>query len=515
MSGNGLRKRIREYPWYTILFAVYPTVTLLAHNIGEVEASVAYRAIWVSGLVSLVLVLVGYLFFCDLKIAGVLTFLFLFGLFFYGHIYGYVRGWEVNGVILGRHTYFMVVWLGLLLILGWVILRSKTIIDILPSFLSTVVIFLLALPVFQLVSYQFRTWQNSRKIVHPEISLPDQSVESYPDVYYIILDMYGRHDVLLDDFGYDDSPFLQELRDMGFYVAECGQSNYHSTAYSLSSVLNINYLPDISDRFSPDNMDTTLMWYLIQNSGVVESFKSLGYQVVAFETGYRWTELQDADHYYKLRSNGINDFENLLLRNSFASVFFERGMVDRFRLTSDRRKHDLSIYVLDELEKVPLLAGPKFVFIHLTIPHPPYVMGPSGELEVVSPIYEGNESYYIEDEYKLGYINQVKYLNSRMPQVLKSILERSKQPPVIIMQGDHGPRYVEIEKQVDILNAYYFPEPAPEPYPSISPINNFRMIFNTYFGASLSLLPDWSYWARIETPFDLMEIPNDCVVNTE
>jgi hypothetical protein len=246
---------------------------------------------------------------------------------------------------------------------------------------------------------------------------------------------------------------------------------------------------------------------------VEQTLKDLGYKTVAFETSYRWTELQNAEYYYTLHSSGITDFENLLLKNSFTAVFFELGLLDEYRLTSDQRKYDLSIHVLDELEKIPSIAGPKFVFAHLTIPHPPFVIGPDGELEIIPPHYEGNESYYVEDEYKIGYINQVTYLNSRMPQVLGAILAKSKQPPIIILQGDHGPRFVEMEKQLDILNAYYFPAPQPELHSFLSPVNNFRIIFNTYFGASLPLLPDRSYSVGFETPYDFKEISNKCPID--
>ena len=33
-----------------------------------------------------------------------------------------------------------------------------------------------------------------------------------PDIYYIILDAYGRADVLEEMFGYDNTPFLQFAR---------------------------------------------------------------------------------------------------------------------------------------------------------------------------------------------------------------------------------------------------------------------------------------------------------------
>jgi hypothetical protein len=139
------------------------------------------------------------------------------------------------------------------------------------------------------------------------------------------------------------------------------------------------------------------------------------------------------------------------------------------------------------------------------------VVGPNGEFEVVPPHYENNEDYYLKDEYKIGYRNQLAFLDTRMPQVFQAILENSVQPPVIIVQGDHGPRFVKTEKQLEILSAYYFPEPRPELYASITPVNNFRIIFNTYFGASLPYLPDRSYASNLDKPYDFKEIPNNCM----
>lgn len=507
--------KFKEYPWYTILFAVYPMVTLLGNNIGKMDYSDTYRSFWVSGLISVLLVFFFYLIYRDYKISGILTTLYLFGFFLYRDLYNHIRGFEVNEFVIGRNSYFLPLWLILLIVLTWVILRIPKIYPVLSSFLAIVAVIFLASPVFQIISRDYRYQQNGRLITPVEIPLPQQSVASYPDIYLIILDMYGRDDVLLEDFHHDNSAFTRELQEMGFYVAECSQSNYSGTQFSLSSALNINYLSEISERFSPGNTDTTFMWHLIQNSGVEKVLTNLGYKTVAFKTGYRWTELQDADHYLSFHSNEINDFEVLLLKSVLPSIVLERGLIDRYQLTSDKYRYDLAMNALNELENIPSLDGPKFVFFHLTIPHPPFIVGPTGEFEVVSSRYENNESFYIENEYKTGYINQVKYLNSRLPQILKTILERSERPPIIIVQGDHGPRFVEIEDQLKILNAYYFPEPAPEPYPSISPVNTFRTVFNTYFGTSLPIIPDQSYASRAKSPFEFKEIPNDCVMNID
>jgi hypothetical protein len=58
-----------------------------------------------------------------------------------------------------------------------------------------------------------------------------------PDIYYIILDAYGRADTLQSLFDYDNSEFLDFLEAKGFYVADCAQSNYSQTILSLSSSL--------------------------------------------------------------------------------------------------------------------------------------------------------------------------------------------------------------------------------------------------------------------------------------
>jgi len=45
-----------------------------------------------------------------------------------------------------------------------------------------------------------------------------------------------------------------------------------------------------------------------------------------------------------------------------------------------------------------------------------------------------------------------------------------------------------------ILNAYHVPKAAAtDLYPTMTPVNTFRLIFNTYFSAGLKMLPDTSY----------------------
>ena len=60
-----------------------------------------------------------------------------------------------------------------------------------------------------------------------------------PDVYYVILDRYANSWTLANLYGYDNTPFLEALRERGFYVADEAWANYFKTAFSVSSSLDM------------------------------------------------------------------------------------------------------------------------------------------------------------------------------------------------------------------------------------------------------------------------------------
>src|SRR5207244_7041298 len=79
--------------------------------------------------------------------------------------------------------------------------------------------------------------------------IPETQENNKPDIYYIILDGYGRQDVLKDLYGFDNSDFIQFLQSRGFYVADQARANYCSTVPSLASSLNRTYLTGLAARY--------------------------------------------------------------------------------------------------------------------------------------------------------------------------------------------------------------------------------------------------------------------------
>ena len=70
--------------------------------------------------------------------------------------------------------------------------------------------------------------------------------------------------------------------------------------------------------------------------------------------------------------------------------------------------------------------------------------------------------------------------------ILRGILDELDYPPVIIIQGDHGAAITSDRGRMSILNAYYLPEDWHRAlYPTITPVNSFRVVFNAFFGGNM------------------------------
>jgi hypothetical protein len=177
------------------------------------------------------------------------------------------------------------------------------------------------------------------------------------------------------------------------------------------------------------------------------------------------------------------------------------------------------MYSFSKLEEIPkMIEGRKFVFAHIMNPHPPFVIDNVGNEIPTDYHFE----FLTDWSNKEGYVNQVEYANKRVLTIIDSIILNSDSSPIIIIQGDHGtetvsgwinnPNKQRIDERFSILNAYYFPNLKNKEtfsgvlYPSISPVNTFRVIFNEYFNQEYPLLDDITYFSKYDTPYDFEEV---------
>lgn len=516
--------RWRIWPVHPYLFALAPIVALIAHNIIEVEIEAAFRPIVGALLLAAAIQIVCTVIFRDPPRAALLTTWLLILFFTYGHVYAAVRSAGPLGAELGRHRFLAPGYVALALAGGWFVLRRLSEADRPTQVMYVVGAAFLLLPAVQLADHAYRLHRDlpvepalpAEAVLHPD---PDSSL---PDVYIIVADAYMRADALEAEFGYDNSPFLQGLESMGFYVATCSRSNYSYTQASLAAVLNLDYLQELSQRLTDRGIDPGSLWSLIKHSRVREQLEALGYSTVAFDSGYDWSRIADADVYLSpARTSSllgvISPFEALVLRTSAASVLLD----SEFKLTAAAlheanypvaRHRQREEFILDELPRAAALPGPKFVFVHILVPHVPYVFAPDGEFRTDPGFYGGPKSEPISEDYlREGYTGQVAFLDARLLDFFRETLAASETAPIVVLMGDHGLRG---ENRLENLLALRLPEASRNRlYPSMTPVNAFRAIFDAALGSHYGFLPDLSFAGSDYTTHVPESSPN-CATDT-
>jgi len=524
---------LKKFPVYPILLAVFPILSLWAANLQYIRPESTFR--------SFLTILFGTSIFWgvltailrNIHKAAIIT--SITGILFssYGRLYPLIENFSVLGLNIGRHR-FLLGFMGVVLIaIFWCIIKTrKDLSRILPVMLL-VSLGLLALPSIQIASHLMKetnlksvnlsaqvSTQRRDKALIPLNAFPQDQL---PDIYYIILDSYGRADVLNDCFGYNIQPFLESMEELGFVAAAESQTNFTITDLSLAAALNMDYPQSFAIEPKQASDPAVLHEWTVHNT-VRNSLERIGYQSVAFDSGYGISQWNDADVYYVRSSSmrwllgGINPFEDMYLNTTIGTLIFQfeskmatsvRVFLDGAHLEHRQRMLD----IMDNLVKVPDNPAPTFAFAHILAPHNPFVFGPDGEyISRNTPFTLNNDPDTRNGfAYINGYTDQVAYLNKRFYEIISEILRKSEIPPVIILQGDHGPSkwVTSVSGRSDILNLYYFPGAEDVIYPTISPVNSFRLIFNSLFDANLPLIADQTFFTTHSTIEQLLPVSGE------
>ncbi|MEP6755641.1 MAG: hypothetical protein ABJA67_09085 [Chthonomonadales bacterium] len=338
--------------------------------------------------------------------------------------------------------------------------------------------------------------------------------EKLPDIYYIILDAYGRSDRLAEYYHLDNRPFLKALKQRGFYIADRSGANYDQTPLCIASALNYNYLDKLIDAHITPNDGNEKARQLLDDNKVINYLSKKGYKYIHIGSGVGATRVDTAD--VELNVSG----ESALFEDEAMGLTPLESAPSTATPKYDEHRDKL-IGAFNELDKVAKILGPKFVFAHVLAPHPPFVLGANGEsVYPHGPLNLSDGSWLLEslsrEDYIKGYSNQLKYVNIRVIKALDQIKKLSRHTPIIIVQGDHGSRMnldwaniknTDLREPFSILNAYNVPgKILKDLYNTITPINSFRVILHDLFGANLPLLPDKSYYSTAYNPFDYIDV---------
>jgi hypothetical protein len=334
-----------------------------------------------------------------------------------------------------------------------------------------------------------------------------------PDIYYIILDAYGREDSLKIFYGYDNSPFIHALEQRGFYVADRSRANYDETPLCLASSLNMTYLDAVAARVGRAG-SLEACREMLDDNAVAATLSRLGFRYVYIGSGIGEANVETAD---------------VELNAAPEAPAFEGAALGQLPPGPDSPLHhprydahrNRLLGVFDGLSTAAKLPYKKFVYAHVLAPHPPFVFGPNGEAVYPrGPLSFADASWLLQqmtrDQYVSGYIAQLEYVNKRALQAIDAIIAQSRQRPIIIVQGDHGSRMnldwdslekTDVREPFSILNAYYVPPKVREHlYATISPVNTFRIILSDVYGAHYRRLPDRSYYSTVSEPYGFVDV---------
>jgi len=491
---------------HPFLFALFIILALYAHSTKMIPLTFNEIAI------PLGLILSGsamiYFFLKTLikhpRTAGILVSLFLIWFFAFEHIKKHLR-------ISISNELFLIINLVLLASIFIVAIRSKKDHIALTRYLNIVA----ALLVVYNLAGASRLLLHTININTSHPAARSSSSARLPNVFFILLDAYGRADVLSEIYEFDNSEFVKDLEQKGFYVAAQSPAGYCYTDLSLASALNLTYLDELAARVGPQSSNRRPLFQMIRSNQVRRLLKDQGYSFVSFSSGYYGTEIPSADFHVHF-TGASTEFRNFLITSTPLAIFFSK-LLNSSQFDIHRNR------ILGAFQALSSFSCPKspcFIFAHIFSPHPPFVFGKNGEN--INPgefsIDDGSDITGFDktklQQYIMSYRDQLSFINKKIIETVDSVLEKSEVPPIIILQSDHGPRAFLSVKDADasylresmaVLNAIYLPGgDYHEFYQGISPVNTFIALINRITGTSKPFLKDKSSYSTWEHPYDFV-----------
>ncbi len=527
----GFARRVFSLPLHPFFLAAFPVFSLYYHNASEILPWVFVKPLIASLIMAALILGAAKLLLKDWYKAGLLAAFAVLVIFSHGHLHDilayqfeeyFARGqYQFFGWLppLGIDDILVSVWGIFGLALLFTLWRTRRNLVSVTKFLNFFAIFLFLVPtitaaVYRLGNIKPQVLKELDSRLGEALPLKVKEGTAKPDIYYIVLDRYAGESTLKEIYGFDNREFLDFLTEKGFYIAEQSMMNYPRTLLSLASSLNMEYINFLAEVAGEETSDQTFAYPLLNNHKVGELLKSQGYRYLHLGSWWEPSKVNPlADQNFLTRGTlGLDGFSTELLQTTlFAPVIR--------RLTSRTASFDFNVQhgniILDQfdnLARIPAIPGPKFVFAHILIPHPPFVFDASCQT-----LPDGTPRG--KDSSKSAYLDQLKCGNRLVRELVEKILADSESPPVIILQADEGPYNREypmpkgrfnfkdasdetLKERFPILNALYLPGVDPSNlYPTMTPVNTFRVVFNKYFGANLELLPDKNYVYEDEDHF--------------
>lgn len=352
------------------------------------------------------------------------------------------------------------------------------------------------------------------KVASPEVLQPAEvSAGTKPDIYLLNFDRYGNRDMIHDFYGFDNSEFYAYLEREGFVTYPSAYANYPITDLSIASYLNMEYLDEMVREAGEDTQYIAYnpIMKRLTNHKVLQFLKSQGYTNIHIGSDWHGTK---ENPYADINYQFIPPQSPSMMVLALAETTMLRPFITEsatllgtpiFKPLSEKQvSRELKLDQLEKIKNLPDTGTPRFVFAHITLPHPKYLFDRNGNPQP-------DDIELKEDSRKL-YVEQLQYTTQLIKSVVSSIKSKTENRAVILLVSDEGPypfkgkdygqndlpwphlSEQELRVKLGVLQALYLPGVDRNNLPpDLTLVNVLRVVFNQYLQYGSPLLPNQHY----------------------
>ncbi|MFL5741255.1 MAG: sulfatase-like hydrolase/transferase [Flavisolibacter sp.] len=483
---------IRTRPLYLVLMSLFFVFHGYVENFDFIPVPDALLLFFLYAVASTFVAALFWIIYRNLSKASFLAFLAIGFYFFFGYIYDVIDNLAPRSLF-SKFSVILMILASILLFFFIFLLRYRGRLFRLNYGLNVFFLCLLLVDTVWLIGREAGSRVASDSLWTKEFTVCDSC--SRPDIYLIVADEYGGERELRETMGYDNNAFRKEMEKRGFYLPT-SSSNYNYTPFSISSMLQMNYLLHIEGS-NTSHKDLSACYDQIRENRVDQFLRRYGYEL----HNYSIFDMHDQPSLVKEsvlpeRTRFITA-QTLLSRLNNNILF---NMAGRLGAKEIRKRlymaYNSNVKVLDSTRAVVRKTGtPKFVYSHLVMPHFPYYFDRNGKEKPLSELAEGKEKDLN------SYLDYLEYTNHVLLDLIDTIQHSSAHPPIIILMSDHGFREFSgtREPKYFFMNILFLNIPQKNYsgfYEGISNVNLFRVLFNQQFHQHFPLLPDSTIFLR-------------------
>lgn|GEM_PF-6744911 len=302
------------------------------------------------------------------------------------------------------------------------------------------------------ISLKFKSFEKQNQSV-TKISYTD-SINKPPNIYLFLLDAYSGQESLKKNLNFDNSAFIDSLKQKGFYHFENSRSNYKSTIYSVTSFFMQDALPSNLLQ-TTSNKQNRLRVGKMEN--ILANGNTLATKLEAKGYNFYNLSLFNVNHhppkYPRLFYTDWNSFWINSLFQTFYGSFIGFLSQKRWIRNFTIKPEFVGRQIFNDIDSIASSHSdsPKFVYLHSLAIHSPfiYVDEPNFKTGLLECLFDDPVKNREEK-----YLSALRSLNNRVLKSVNNILKNDSNATILIF-SDHGARVLPDSTLYSNLMCFY------------------------------------------------------------